>query len=137
MAKVETKLWVTAYFDKEGKFCHYSLSQYKPLGKMDEYGMMVSIREIDFVYETPKDMNEVNILAAGALEAFITKERGEHQVRMMKLEAALNSMRGIGYTEVLNPERNPRNLTGHRDGVGFEEANFRVAKPRDVDDIPF
>lgn len=132
MATQTFRQYLYAYFDENGSFSYFDLLKYKTGEEMGQYGMHVLLREFDLPVEVPDSMHEVNMRAAKALDAFILEEKGKHQVRMMKLEAARNAMLGIEWSG--GKEAGER----HRyDDVVEVTPKFLNYPEGGVDDIPF
>ena len=106
MAKQTKTFYVHAYYNEKGKFSGFTINDYKMDHGMGQYGMWILLHTQVVEYEVPDDMRSVDTLAATELEAFIKQEQGKHHLKMMQLQAMVNSMRGLGHSEVLDaPKR--------------------------------
>jgi hypothetical protein len=129
MAQIERTFYIHAHFNTDGQFTSFNIDQYKMDPGMGQYGMWILLRQEKLTFEVPDDMQAINIQAAAELDKFILEEQGKHQMKLMKLQAAANAMRGLMYQQVLDP------LPGHKRERGdmqqFGDDN------RHDDDTPF
>lgn len=102
MEKMKCTAYPYAKFNAEGQFDHFGLANYKVAEGYDpNYGIYVNLPPVEVEFEVP-DTKEVALVAAKAIEAHVIKLQGEHQLRLMKAQAAVNCLRGLEYQEVLD-----------------------------------
>ena len=114
MATKAITFYVHAYFDTEGKFVDFTVEKYKMDEGMGKYGMWVSLGKQEVRIQVPDDHQLINMKGAEELEKFIREEQGKHQLHLMKLQSALNAMRGLTHQEILDPVDKPKAPIDHQ-----------------------
>jgi hypothetical protein len=101
MATAKSKMYLHAFFDKEGKFQSWSFHSYKMDSNPGEYGMFVCAKEIEVECEVP-DLKEVQVKAAESLDEAVRRKVADHQLWMTQAAFLKNNLLQLEHSNILD-----------------------------------
>jgi hypothetical protein len=141
MAKQKVVNYVSAYFDKEGKFgawhvCHYGMG---PPVITAGNGFFVPLGTQETWVDVPDDWTVVREQAMAALAKAETKLTADHQNALTQFRFLSNQLLGLAAPDVLDavdkPPSHARDRSHCQGQGGAHETGYPLAD--DDDDIPF